>query len=140
MTMSNGIPMPRAAKTMWKARDIAICERAKKKSFTFEYFDRSRMQLASFVAHSAKEIGLGQVEYFVATTAEHRSDHVETETERLLRADGRWNRKLLAVDDHVNEGRTVMLKSPRQGGAQFLGLFDPHAKDAGGGRHMGRTC
>ena len=30
--MSNGIPMPSAAKTMWKARDMAICERAKNKS------------------------------------------------------------------------------------------------------------
>ena len=32
MAMSNGIPMPSAAKTMWKASDMAICERAKKKS------------------------------------------------------------------------------------------------------------
>ena len=32
MAMSSGIPMPRAAKIMWKASDMAICERAKKKS------------------------------------------------------------------------------------------------------------
>src|SRR5438128_802662 len=32
MAMSSGIPIPKAAKTMWKANDMAICERAKRKS------------------------------------------------------------------------------------------------------------
>src|SRR6266404_3340523 len=32
MPMSSGIPIPNAAKTMWKANDMAICERAKRKS------------------------------------------------------------------------------------------------------------
>jgi hypothetical protein len=32
MAMSSGIPIPNAAKTMWKANDMAICERAKTKS------------------------------------------------------------------------------------------------------------
>src|ERR1035438_3079242 len=32
MAISNGIPMPKAAKIIWKASDMAICERAKKKS------------------------------------------------------------------------------------------------------------
>ena len=31
--MSTGIPIPSAAKMMWKPSDIAICERAKKRSF-----------------------------------------------------------------------------------------------------------
>src|SRR6267143_1150005 len=32
MAISSGIPIPNAAKTMWKASDMAICERAKRKS------------------------------------------------------------------------------------------------------------
>src|SRR6267378_3099078 len=32
MAMSSGLPIPNAAKTMWKANDMAICERAKRKS------------------------------------------------------------------------------------------------------------
>src|SRR5439155_19749397 len=32
MAMSSGIPIPNTANTMWKASDMAICERAKRKS------------------------------------------------------------------------------------------------------------
>src|SRR6266478_921855 len=43
MAMSSGMPMPSAAKTMWKASDIAICERAKRKSPI--PFQRDRFQV-----------------------------------------------------------------------------------------------
>src|SRR5664279_1552601 len=52
--MSNGIPMPRAANTIWKARDMAISERAKKKSLMLEYYDPSRIQSPSFAADSGR--------------------------------------------------------------------------------------
>ena len=32
IAMSSGIPIPNAAKMMWKASDMAICDRAKRKS------------------------------------------------------------------------------------------------------------
>jgi integrase len=47
--------------------------------------------------HSAKEIRLHQIDYLVATPAEHRLGHVETETKCLLRSDRRRYRKFLPV-------------------------------------------
>src|SRR2546422_6919347 len=52
MAMSSGIPMPNAAKTMWKASDIAICERAKRKSLI--PLQRDRFQLLS---HPKDDLG-----------------------------------------------------------------------------------
>src|SRR5882672_639553 len=40
MAIISGIPIPNAAKTMWKASDIAICERAKRKSLIPSQRDR----------------------------------------------------------------------------------------------------
>src|SRR2546422_11508575 len=40
IAISSGIPIPKAAKTMWKARDMAICERAKRKSLIPSQRDR----------------------------------------------------------------------------------------------------
>jgi hypothetical protein len=42
-------------------------------------------------AHSAKKIRLHQINYLVATTAEHCLGHIETETKRLFRSDCRWH-------------------------------------------------
>src|SRR6266849_1127284 len=43
MAMSSGMPIPNPAKTLWKASDIAICERAKRKSPI--PFQRDRFQV-----------------------------------------------------------------------------------------------
>src|SRR6266704_3304410 len=43
IAISSGIPIPSAAKTMWKASDIAICERAKRKSLI--RFQRDRFHV-----------------------------------------------------------------------------------------------
>src|SRR5947209_15181872 len=61
MAMSSGIPIPNAAKTMWKASDMAICERAKRKSLIPLQRDRFQVPINPKDDLATRAVGLAQL-------------------------------------------------------------------------------
>src|SRR5439155_18789822 len=61
MAMSSGIPIPKAAKTMWKANDMAICERAKRTSLIQLQPDRFQILINPMDDLAARAVGLAQL-------------------------------------------------------------------------------
>src|SRR5437879_5799376 len=81
MAMSSGIPIPNAANTMWKASDIAICERAKRKSLIPSQRDRFQLLInhpsSHWIQRRVRLIKVGISRFCVSTLgrADHEREH-----------------------------------------------------------------
>ena len=65
----------------------------------------------SGLSFSTHEVGLGQVDHFVAAAIQHCTNHVETEAPGLIETDCGRNGQLLTVHKHLNKGRAVVCQS-----------------------------
>src|SRR5580698_806547 len=75
-----------------------------------------RQRLVSWSSESRplpEQIGLGEIDDFIGTSAENRFQHEEREALGLLQRDTRRYREFLTCDVNFDNGRTVVFQSLR---------------------------
>src|SRR5258705_4124915 len=84
-----------------------------------------------FSGSLAKQVDLGEVDDFIAASAEDRFHHEQAEALRLFQSDRRGHREFLTRDEDLNHGRAVVFQSLRNHGLYLVRRSDCQSQYSG---------